>query len=200
MFAFFYVTAVTICKVISGTKNYITNKISRNDAIKNNKTGYWDTNGAYKDPMTDDQIHYENLKNGDRVLMNLKGDVLRNIDEEQRLSTIVNKNISLVKESSPVVLLGRFEDVCPNKLNKGICKHVPNRAAVYTNREGVLYFRQPSCGTVSVQYIYVDIENGKYEILENATKKDLEWISKANKGWDEGTRSFITLNKLVDRI
>ena len=198
MFAIFYVITVTACKVISGTKNAIKNQVSRDNALKHHKTGYWNTNGAYLDSQTDEQIRYETLANGDRVIKKLNGEVIRNITKEQRDINITSKNKALEKRGNNVRLIGKFEDVCPEKLNKGIWKHVPKKTAVYVDNSGNYYFRQPTCGNATPKNVYIQISNGEFIFLDQSNDEDAKWLNKCNYGIEN--RLFITLSKLADRV
>ena len=182
MFGILYTVSGLIGRCASNIRDFSFDCSSKAKAKSNNKNYYYDHNGAKRIVSNDKQIYDTILNNGDRVTKDIDGNILNNIDKEIRLQKIVEYNNKLEKENSPVRCLGYFYDLYNEEQRKGILKNIPKKEKVYKSiSNNVNYIREMSKNNNFPEYVYINLNNGNYEFLDECNETAKKWLEQKNR-------------------
>lgn len=200
MFGFLYASYLLACRLWVSFTSTCKDSLSRKWARDSGDFAYWDSNGAYRLVSDGRQIRYVELENGDRTIQTLDGSVIRNISKEKRDKRINEQNYILARQGSKLKLLGRFCDVCSDKMNTGKWCHVKKKVAVYQDGDGNLYFREPTFNNNCRRDVYITVDEGRYTFIDKPTEYEKNWLDMKNKALNIGVADRIHLSRSVDVV
>ena len=130
----------------------------KREAVAQNKIAYYDHNGIYRLVKDDSHVIYVKQPNGERVLKDFRTNkIVHNFDADRKQKALEEENEKVKRENKDIELLGKFEDIFPNKVRNGIWFHTSGKEAVYRYiPDNKCYFRE-KWGDIIV---YIDIETG----------------------------------------
>ena len=135
MFGFIYALIVICAIVILDIQHKLENKESKNKAIKEGRDWYLDYRGASRLVNGDILVWGKKLPNGERVLVDLAGTVVKNYDHAEKMANIKNANEYLKSINFPVIFIGCMDDIYPDKARKGIFQGVYEKTAVFLDEK-----------------------------------------------------------------
>jgi len=187
MLGLVYAGAVMVCKAIVGVQNNIEDNSALSEARDSNDITYRDHRGCLRLTSTREPVYFATLTNGDRVLKTTNGRVVYNFSADSKNERLRKKQEEISKDTDQFVVVGRFEDVYPNRLRKAgsLWQYVEPKTLVYKYKpDGRNYFIETGLRfkTPEIKYRFIDIETGRYTFLyQNPNDDDIIDLHTDNK-------------------